>query len=218
MLTTKYSRTLSTRDRILHNIKALKSKTIGYKVIDVGGIMGGGWSAPITDLVVDINATESPKSISIDLCDRRSWDVLLRYVELHGMFNYAICTHTLEDLYNPFTALELLPQIAKAGIITMPSLRTELSRVENSMWLGYIHHRWIFVEQDGAMLVIPKLSLLEKLVGDRIHFRQEIEEIVFEWTDNIPYKIFMNNYLGPDARTVLNKFSDLVTKVIPCEQ
>ncbi len=213
MLTVKYSRTPNTRDRILHNIKALKSKTPGYKVIDIGGTMGGGWSAPIADLVVDLNASESPNSISLDLCDRRSWGTLLRYVELHGMFNYAICTHTLEDLYNPFTTLELLPQVAKAGVITMPSIRTELSHVESASWIGYIHHRWIFVDHDGEMLVVPKLSMLEKLVGDTIQFRSEVEEIVFEWGDSIPYKTFMNNYLGPDAHTVIRKFSELVNRL-----
>jgi hypothetical protein len=213
MLTVKYSRTINTRDRILHHIKALKSRTPGYRVIDVGGTMGGGWSAPIVDLVVDLNASESPTSISLDLCDRRSWGTILRYVELHGMFNYAICTHTLEDLYNPFTALDLLPQIAKGGVISMPSLRTELSRVESASWLGYIHHRWVFVEHNGEMLVIPKLSMLEKLVGDAIQFKPEVEEIVYEWSDSIPYKTFMNNYLGPDARTVVHKFSEIINRL-----
>ncbi len=210
MLNIRYGRTLHTRARILNDVGHIKQRTPGYSVIDVGGVFGGGWSAAIADMVIDINAVTSPSGVSIDVCDREAWNTMLEYVERHGRFDYAICTHTLEDLYNPFTTLELLPRIAKAGVITMPSIRTELTRIESAKWLGYIHHRWIFTERDGNMLVVPKLSMLEHLVGNSIFHDREYEEIVYEWTDDIPYSNFMNNYLGPDAQTVILEFQELI--------
>ena len=210
MLGIRYARTLHTRARILHEVGQNKKLIQDYSVVDVGGALGGGWTASISDLVIDINAVTSPSGVSIDVCDREAWNTMREYVERHGLFDYAICTHTLEDLYNPFTTLELLPRIAKAGIITMPSLRTELCRIESAKWLGYIHHRWMFTERNGAMLVVPKLSMLEHLVDNHIVYDKEQEEIVYEWTEDIPYQSFMNNYLGPDAQTVIAEFHELI--------
>ena len=38
----------------------------------------------------------------------------------------------------------------------------------------------------------------------------DIEEIWFEWKDVLPYKIFMDNYLGPDSKTVVKNYSRLI--------
>ena len=202
----RYGRTAHTHLRVLSNVRREKKLNPQYRVVDIGGVAGGSWTKDVADLTVDINSPTLP----IDICKREEWDVLLDDVQKNGRYDYAICTHTLEDIYNPFTTLDLLPLVAKAGIITMPSIRSELSRVESASWLGYIHHRWIFSQRDGMMLVIPKLSMLERLVGNSVQFDKEQEEVIYEWTGTVPYKIFMNNYLGPDAMTVINEFKSVI--------
>lgn len=202
---------LNNRQSILDYISQEKQKAT-FKVVDIGGMVNG-WTSNIIDLLVDKNTIDTNNSMQIDICIFEEWQKLLNYVKINGMFDYAICTHTLEDVYNPLITLDFLPKIAKAGVITMPSLRTELSKVESNNWLGYIHHRWMFDIIDGKMLLIPKLELLSSLVGNSIKYIPSQEEIKYEWDASIPYTVFMNNYLGPSADTVIHSYSSIINKL-----
>lgn len=202
------------RLQLLATLEQTKSENTAFRVIDVGGVAGGGWSSSVADMVVDINAEDTDTSLSIDICREQEWNKLLSIVATQGQYDYAICAHTLEDVYNPFTALDMLPRIAKAGVITMPCFKVELSRIENSDWLGYIHHRWIYDQEDGEMLVIPKVSFLESLVKDTVTPDPNQYEIRYEWSETIPYQIFMNNYLGPHIYAVIDEYTKLITSRI----
>lgn len=210
MLKISYLKTGISREKVLSNVAAAKAENPAYRVIDIGG-NAIGWSAPIVDMIVDINSEPSEKSMKFDICKISEWDRLLELVARDGLYDYAICTHTLEDVYNPFTALELLPKIARAGIITMPSVITELSRIESKSYLGFIHHRWIFDKEGNEMLVVPKLSMLETLVENAITQDLNRDEICYEWEGSIEYRHFMNNFLGPNNRVVINEYAKFVT-------
>ena len=210
MLKISYLKTGVSRKKVLSEVAAAKAENPNYRVIDIGGDAIG-WSAPIVDMVVDINSEPSEKSMKFDICKVSEWDRLLELVARDGLYDYAICTHTLEDVYNPFTALEFLPKIARAGIITMPSVITELSRIESKSYLGFIHHRWIFDKEGDEMLVVPKLSMLETLVEDTIKQDLDRDEICYEWEGSIEYRHFMNNFLGPNNRVVINEYAKFVT-------
>lgn len=210
MLKISYLKTGVSRKRVLSEVTAIKKENPAYRVIDIGGDAIG-WSAPIVDMVVDINSEPSDKTMKFDICKVSEWDRLLERVARDGLYDYAICTHTLEDVYNPFTALELLPKIARAGIITMPSFITELSRIESKSYLGFIHHRWIFDKEGDEMLVVPKLSMLETLVEDTIKQDLDQDEICYEWEGSIEYCHFMNNFLGPHNYAVINEYTKFVT-------
>jgi hypothetical protein len=201
---------LEGRDYIANLIKEEKEINPSYRVIDIGGVVNG-WTKPFCDFVVDINSINSNSSLNIDICVESQWDVLFDIVKKQGKFDYCICTHTLEDLYNPFSALKFIPQIANKGIISMPDLRTELSRIENSGWLGYIHHRWLFDHTNDRMLVIPKLNFLESIVKESS--QSTATEIRYEWDKEIPFDIFMNNYLGPNVKTVINEYTNLINRL-----
>ncbi len=136
----------------------------------------------------------------------------MAYVIENGMFDYCICTHTLEDLYNPFPALNNMPKLAHAGVITMPSMADELSPVQNLAWNGYIHHRWIFDYLDGNIFIIPKIFGLESFISSKMNKRKG-SEIKYEWEKEIPYKIFMDNYIGPDIPTVTKNLRELISKL-----
>jgi hypothetical protein len=198
------------RDYVLNLIKTEKEKNSNYRVIDIGGVVNG-WTRSFADFVVDINSVNSDTSLSIDICIESHWDLLFEVVKKQGKFDYCICTHTLEDLYNPFSALKFIPQIANKGIITMPDASTELSRIENSGWLGYIHHRWIFDSIDEKMLIVPKLNFLESIVKES--FQKNPTEIRYEWENEIPFDVFMNNYLGPNVKTVINEYTTLINRL-----
>jgi hypothetical protein len=201
---------LEGRDYILNLINEEKKINPNYRVIDIGGVVNG-WTRPVADFVVDINSVNSNNSLNIDICAESQWDLLLDVVKKQGKFDYCICTHTLEDLYNPFSALKFIPQIANKGIVTMPDAKTELSRIENPGWLGYIHHRWIFDHTDERMLIIPKLNFLESIVTES--FQKHPTEIRYEWETEISFDIFMDNYLGPDVKTVINKYTNLINQL-----
>jgi hypothetical protein len=199
------------KQHVRNLITSARTANPNYRVIDIGGVAGGGWSNDLCDLIVDINAdTTSQKALAVDICNPNDWLQLFAIVKQHGLFDYAICTHTLEDVYDPVLALQFLPKIAKAGIITMPSITTELSRPENPNWLGYIHHRWLFDQVDGELLIAPKLCFLESLVGDSVKFDPDRFEIQYSWRDILPYRQFMNNYLGPNATTVVARYKELI--------
>jgi len=196
-----YNNIHSSRNKIIDKIVEEKKKNPNYKVIDIGGAMVG-WSSEYVDFIADKNIENSSKSIQLDICDESSW---LRFINnLDTKYDLAICTHTLEDVYNPFLALKYLPVIAREGFITMPSTITECSYVESSLWLGYIHHRWIFAEEDDEMIIVPKLGVLAPIVNNSIKYNRDVEEIMFHWKDIIKYKIFMDNFLGPNADAVID--------------
>lgn len=103
-----------------------------------------GWTSEIAAVIVDINVNDTQSTLQADICQEKDCAKLIIFVEQHELFDYCICTHTLEDLYNPFLALNYMSRIAKAGVITMPTMTDELSPVQSLNWSGYIHHRWIF--------------------------------------------------------------------------
>jgi len=196
------------RTYILNKIQPIKKSNANFKVIDIGGTVTG-WSQPIVDFVVDINSTDDSKNFKFDICSADQWNKLKNYVALYGKFDYCICTHTLEDLYNPVVTLDILPLIAHAGVITMPSAKTELSHIESQEYLGYIHHRWLFGVEDGRMVVAPKLNFLDSLVRPGFNQRTEIR---YEWEQYVSYKMFMNNYLGPTVDHVVNSYKLFLSK------
>ena len=185
---------------IIDHINSARSINPNYRVIDLGGVAGGSWSSPYIDMCVDICADTSITALSIDLCRPETWAPLWADIEANGQYDFAICNHTLEDLYNPFPVLDNLGKIARRGMITTPSISTELAHLpESPEWRGYYHHRWIFEQVDGKMLAIPKLGLIERADNWPDVYIPVLQEIRYEWIGSVEYQEFGNNYLaGPD--------------------
>lgn len=207
-----YGTTSGHRQQILGFVLGEKAGNSKFKVIDIGG-SADAWSSTCVDMLVDIKCEDSSSSMQIDICDWESWNKLKEWVEKNGKFDFAICTHTLEDIYDPIVVLKNLPTIAKRGVITTPSIKAELSNPENKNWLGYIHHRWIFDQLDGKMFLIPKLSILEIMCRGRNLGDPTQQEIMYLWEENIPYSLFMDNYLGPNASTVIHAYNELINGI-----
>jgi hypothetical protein len=195
-----YGTTENSREQIVSMLSARRQQG-SYRVIDIGA-QSDGWTKDVADMFVNINVEDSARTCHMDICDLTQWN------KITEVYDYAICTHTLEDVYDPMVALRMLPKIARAGVITMPSYWAEISLVESQHWLGFIHHRWIFDQENKKMLVVPKLGIVGALHAP-FKYDHSRSEICFEWENEIPYKVFMNNYLGPDPITVINEYKKL---------
>ena len=202
-----FGEVMSGRQKIADYVFARKAQGT-FSVVDVGG-SAIGWSLPVADAFVDINPCNTTKlQFNIDICRKENWRRILDYVDANGKFDYCICTHTLEDIYNPYLVLDMMPLIAKSGVITVPSVRTETNFIESKNWSGFAHHRYMFGHAQGAMVVAPKLPIVEGLANRVI--LNEVEEIRYEWSETIPYTVFMDNYLGPNTDTVLQNYERFI--------
>lgn len=121
-------------------------------VLDVGG-----WARPFTraDWVLDLLPYETRGTygyqggrkedarfsegtwVTRDVCDRQPWPFADR------QFDFAICSHTLEDLRDPVGACTELMRVARAGYVEVPSRVEELTYGIHGPWVGWSHHHWL---------------------------------------------------------------------------
>ncbi len=96
--------------------------------------------------------------IQLDLCQRQPWPVEDK------RFDFAVCSHLLEDIRDPIWVCSELQRIAKAGYIEVPSRWVEQSKgVENPKHAGYYHHRWLIESSENRLLFRQKPHLLHSI-------------------------------------------------------
>ncbi len=114
-------------------------------------------------------------------------------------FDICLCTHTLEDLYDPFLAIEEMSRVGKKGLIITPSRGREMefSHFNLTDWQtgprrlpGYSHHYWLFENKNGVMHLTPKNYPL--LYSGDFHIVKWAgeEEFKFFWEKEIKYEAF----------------------------
>jgi hypothetical protein len=127
-------------------------------VLDVGG-----WARPLAraDWVVDLMPYETrglygrdgagderfdaDSWIQIDVCDHDAWPFA------DDQFDFAVCSHTLEDVRDPVRVCSELVRVAKAGYVEVPSRLEEQSPMDDQPGVGWTHHRWLIdVDPDAA--------------------------------------------------------------------
>jgi hypothetical protein len=182
-------------DRVLAETRHLR------RVLDVGGsAIPLETATHIIDLIAP--SKNGATFIQRDIC-KKPWP-------FHdGYFDYAVCSHTLEDIRDPIGACEELMRVAKRGYIEVPSRLREIFHHKPFMRLramlgrpsrmGYGHHRW-FCERDGNGLVfIAKTStaIQPRYALTRLSFGRELtpEEafLGFFWEGhfNVSERIFI---------------------------
>lgn len=162
-------------------------KTLG-KIIDIGG--ANSFCHGFLDGLIDIRepqASATHKFVgNIDFPE--IWNEVHAHVKKHGKWDYAVCTHTLEDINNPLFATRNIEKIAHAGLIIVPSKYRELARF-SGVFRGYIHHRWIYDIRDNQLVALPKIGYIEDGVFDNASsFLPDNEELVVEWEGEINMK------------------------------
>jgi Methyltransferase domain len=143
-------------------------------VLDVGG-----WACPFNraNIVMDAEPFETrgyyrtlglpasqagPKEhftreswIQRDLCGREPWPLADKSID------FAVCSHTLEDLRDPLWVCAELVRVAKAGYVEVPSRAAEQSRGwEHPRIAGLSHHRWLIEIEGRRIAFLMKFHLL----------------------------------------------------------
>jgi len=125
-------------------------------VLDVGG-----WANPLTraDWVIDVMPYDtrgllgkdgdgverfSERTwVQRDICDHTPWPFT------DDQFDFAVCSHVLEDVRDPLWVISELSRVAKAGYVEVPSRLEEQSRGVQGDWVGWGHHHWL-IELHGS--------------------------------------------------------------------
>jgi FkbM family methyltransferase len=207
---------LHDHERLLRVLAGERAKCPDFRVIDVGAAANP-WSRDVIDATFDMNeCAAAPVHFRGNLNDPRSWDPVLAHVAAHGRFNFAICAHTLEDLAYPAVTLEMLPRIADAGFVSVPSRYLESLRPEGP-YRGFIHHRWILDqdEKSGRLILAPKIPMLEHLAVPQEQdwaAAQNRFELQMMWRGAIAFSALNGDYLGPTRKHVVDMYGEFMGK------
>jgi hypothetical protein len=144
-------------------------------VLDVGG-----WARPLAraDWVLDLMPYETrgsygldgtpPERFSVqtwvrrDVCDREPWPFE------DGRFDFAVCSHTLEDVRDPVWVCSELVRVARAGYVEVPSRLEEQSFGVHGPWVGWSHHHWLVDVGPGSVELVFKPHVIHARESD--HF------------------------------------------------
>jgi hypothetical protein len=91
-----------------------------------------------------------------DICDREPWPFA------DGFFDFAVCSHTLEDVRDPVWVAAELQRIAQAGYIEVPALREELTYGIQGPWVGWGHHHWLVLVDDSQLRFVFKHHVVNR--------------------------------------------------------
>ncbi|MGH2867675.1 MAG: methyltransferase domain-containing protein [Solirubrobacteraceae bacterium] len=91
-----------------------------------------------------------------DICERDPWPFADR------QFEFAVCSHTLEDVRDPVWVTSELQRVAKAGYIEVPALREELTYGIQGPWVGWGHHHWLVITHEHGLEFIFKHHVINR--------------------------------------------------------
>jgi hypothetical protein len=184
------------------------------KSIDVGAGINF-WTYPEIKYVADIMPKENfghyhglEKVFELNLQNPDTWNEVFSYVQKEGKFDFSVCSHTLEDIVNPFEVLKFLSKISKKGFVAIPSKFDEFSFHYGRPYRGNAHHKYIFDIIDGVLHILPKLSFIEKNeLFDKIVVNSQIsKQLCFFWEDDIDFEIFGGNKIFLSDDTLINDY------------
>lgn len=172
------------------------------------------WSYPECKYVADsvTISNEGTTCFQINLEDKNTWNELLSYVEINGKFDFSICSHTLEDVFNPLDLIGLLTKISNSGFIAIPSKYDEFLFLYGQPYRGNAHHKQFFDMIDDKLTIFPKFSWIEKdNRSDKILKYDKGRELSFYWENEIPVKIFGDGIPFKSDGELINYFYQEIT-------
>ena len=201
------------RAQLIDFLRFQKRNDPGYRVIDVGGAAGP-FPAELVSAVLDVQAPPAGNRQEWyrgNIDEPQGWREVEAAVAERGRFDFAICSHTLEDICSPALVCEKLGRVARMGYIAVPSKYKELSRFEAPPpgYRGYIHHRWIFTVRDGRLWGFPKLSFLEQdPYFDRFAAPDlaRNDQLSAWWKNALELQLVNDGYLGPSPAHVVGYY------------
>jgi hypothetical protein len=123
--------------------------------------------------------------VSRDICAREPWPFA------DDQFDFAICSHTLEDVRDPIWVCSELERVAKAGYVEVPSRLEEQTYHVQGPWVGWGHHHWLIDVVDGGLEFVFKHEIVEHEAN---HFpaafwrtlSSERRVVTLWWEDRLP--------------------------------
>jgi len=183
----------------------LKNK---YTSIDIGA-SARYWSYPECKVIADANPVEH-KDITyfkLNIEDASNWSIIYDYVKVNGKFDYSICSHTMEDVFNPIELANHLSNISKQGYVAIPSKFNEFNKLYGHKYRGNGHHKQFFDIINEKLIVFPKFNWIETDDrSDRILDNYKGSDLVFFWKDSIPIEIFGNGIPFMSDDSLINNY------------
>jgi hypothetical protein len=114
-------------------------------------------------------------------------------------FDVVLCTHVVEDLFNPFLILEEMSRVAKKGLIVTPTRGKdmEFSGFNLTDWKtgprrqpGHSHHHWFIENLDNKLILTPKIYPLLYTREFQVTKWKGEEECQYFWEGKINYEVF----------------------------
>ena len=142
----------------------------------------------------DVATVPADKLVKLDMATQR-----LPFED--KSFDFVVCRHMLEDMYNPFPVCEEMSRVAKAGYIETPSPVAELCRgVEGDkpIYRGYHHHRFIVWNHNDELRFLTKypfvehLNMDDKTLVDALNHSALYWNTYFMWEGEIKFKHLQN--------------------------
>jgi len=167
-------------------------KENNLRCIDIGAYANF-WSYPECKYAADSVQihNDDVSFFKIDFENKDSWDELFAFVELNGKFDFSICSHTLEDVFNPLDLIFLLEKISNSGFVAIPSKYDEFSFLYNNPYRGNAHHKQFFDFVGDELTIFPKYPFIERDErSDSIISNMKGRELTFFWETEIPVSIF----------------------------
>jgi hypothetical protein len=178
------------------------------KTVDVGASYMF-WSYPECKFVADsiVVNKDDVTFFNLNLEDKTTWGEILSYVETYGKFDFSICSHTIEDVFNPLELTDLLTKISLAGFIASPSKYDEFSFLYQNKYRGNAHHKQFLEIINNEVVIFPKFSWIENDVrSDEILMKNKGKEISFFWEKEIPIKVFGNGIPFQSDSNLINEY------------
>ena len=178
------------RAAMIDRVRRKKERNPDYTVVDIGG-RHNPWADEVVDAYVDIYEFETDKRLYVgDVNDEAIW----RTLEQNGPFDFAICSHVLEDVPYPMTGLRWLPRIARAGFLGLPVKHREVANSKALYWLGQPQHSWIYGVRatdsgEPELIVVPKwhsIHYFNPRMPDQVSLGEEDANLgtrTLEWFD-----------------------------------
>jgi len=189
------------------------------RVLDIGGVQRP-WARPYVTHYMDpldpnVWAKRYPEMIDYEGFWYRKFiqsALTPRLVEKFSskvvdIFDFIICSQTLEHVSNPELFLIGLTRIGFQGFISIPHKLFELKKGIHwdQPFRGALPHRWISVIRNETLIMYPKLNFIEYMKFKCDEKNDTIPDLSFWWKTNIPHTIVDDSKIDfPDPQEAIN--------------
>ena len=184
-----------------------------YNSVDVGA-SAQPWTYPECKTFIDTVplSIEDVNFIKVNLEDEDSRNEFLKYIEQNGKFDFSVCSHTIEDIFNPIDAIKFLTKISKRGYLSIPSKYNEFKKLFNNNYRGNAHHKQFFDVINNKLIIYPKFSFIENDERSEEIIKQDKgDELTIFWEDTIDFEVFGNGTpFNGDNDLIYNFYNQLL--------